>query len=125
MLQQSVGEIPPSKHGIGHDDPKHAGLKSLVTHGGIVTNTMGLGKIFLSLLFVNYMALYRKPTFYKPTLVLAPNGVLLNQWLKAIYRNFLDLAIVIAHGEKPSSMKFANAWVLAYAITLAASDHRL
>ena len=79
MLQRSVGEISPSKQGIGHDDPKRAGLKSLVTYGGIVTNTMGLGKIFLSLLSVNYMVLYHKPTLHKPTLVLAPNGVLLNQ----------------------------------------------
>ena len=45
-LQRSVGKIPPSKHGIGHDDPKRAGLKSLVMHGGIVINTMGLGRPF-------------------------------------------------------------------------------
>lgn len=64
---------------IGYDAPEGTGLKSLVTHGGIVIDTMGLGKTFLSLLFVNYLASYRKTSLHKP-----PNGVVLNQWLKAI-----------------------------------------
>lgn len=78
-----------------------AALKSPATYGGIITDTKGLWKTFLALLFVNYIANYGpKVTEHKPTLVLAPNGVVLSQWLNAIYRNFPDLRIVLAHGEK-------------------------
>ena len=107
MLQRTIGYIPPTKHDVSHNDPESARLSSLVTHGGIVADTMGLGKTFLALLFINYLALYGQPCQHKPTLILAPNGVVLNQWLEAIYRSFPDLAILLVHGERPSSVKFA------------------
>lgn len=50
-------------------------------------------------------------------LILAPNGVVLNQWLAAIYRSFLDLAILLIHGERPLSVKFAAGWIPIHAIT--------
>ena len=57
MMQKTLGCIPLSGSHTSEVESAAARLKSLATHGGIVTDTIGLGKTFLALLFVNYMAM--------------------------------------------------------------------
>lgn len=124
MLQRTFGSIPlPSDS----TDEVHKAAGSLTgprTHGGIITDTMGLGKTFLALLFVNYCAVHGTPLVNKPTLILAPNGVVLGQWLDAIYQFFPDLAIILVHSEKPTDAKFANCWVPVHAMRQSPQDLR-
>lgn len=61
-----------------------ADLVSMTTHGDIVADTIGLGKTYLALLFINFTAMFHTRTQHKPYLVLAPNVVVLAQWLQAI-----------------------------------------
>ena len=70
------------------------------------------------------MARFQNQTKHKPCLVLAPNGVVLNQWLQAIHRNFPDLAIILAHGERPTNARFANSWVSPFGMRQAPADLR-
>ena len=93
MMQRTLGGVPLSGAPTSEPERAAAGLEGLAIHGGIITDTMGLGKIFLVLLFLNYTAVHQRRTQHKPCLVLVPEGVVLSQWLQAIYRNFPDLAL--------------------------------
>ena len=122
MLQRTFGEIslpqaPPEESLCAAER-----LKALITHGGIVTDTIGLGKIFLALLYLNYAAVYQLRAVYKPSLILSSNGVVLNQWQQAIRKNFPDLTIVLTHGERPQEAIMANNWVSAFAMRQAPAN---
>ena len=116
MIQRTLRYIPLSEAPNSEAERAAAGLVGLATGGGIVADTMGLGKTFLALFFINFTAHSQRPPLHKPHLVLAPNGVVLSQWLQAIYQNFPDLAIVLTHEERPSDPKYVNCWVPAHAM---------
>lgn len=101
-------------------------VRCVSTHGGMIVDTMGLGKTYLALLFINFVAVHgpaEEP--YKPTLILAPSGVVLHQWVNAIYRHFPDLRVIVAHGDKPVDPKFAGSWVSGAAMREASPIFRL
>lgn len=118
MVMKTFGEWPiPSNPDIA------AKVKCVATHGGMIVDTMGLGKTYLALLYLSFLAVHSPPRqWFKPSLILAPSGVVLQQWVDAIYRHFPDLRLIVAHGEKSIDPKVANTWVSAAAMKKAPSN---
>jgi SNF2 family DNA or RNA helicase len=86
-------------------------LQSTPTKGELIADTTGLSKTFLTLLYLSYSALYDPREDHRPTLILTPNCVVLNQWVDAIQLHFRDLIVVVTHGEKPLELRKAQNWV--------------
>ena len=58
MLQQTLDEISIPRASPAESVHAAKKLKALITHSGIIIDTMGLSKIFLALLYLNYTAVY-------------------------------------------------------------------
>ena len=118
MLQRSCGKIPLSTP-LAHDKPAIAAaknLESIQTYGGFLVDMMGMGKTYTALLFLNYYALYHRPQAHRPHLIVTPSGIVLDQWLEAVHTLFPGLTVILAHGERPSSVKYAQNWISATAM---------
>jgi hypothetical protein len=119
MLQRSCGTVPITAQFIQDEAICKAAsdLKSCRTWGGFVLDTMGFGKTYMALLFLNYYAMHARPTNgYRPHLIVVPSGIVLDQWIKAIYDAFPDLTLILAHGERPHAAKYAQNWISATAM---------
>ena len=94
-------------------------LQSVQTFDGFVVDTMGLGKIYLALLFFVFQAcflsanLVPNQTIYKPTLCIVPSEIVLHQWKEAIEK-FPTLILIIAYGERQLSTR--SNWISATAM---------
>lgn len=118
MIQKTFGHWP-----YPIDESIAQGLRCLATHGRFIVNTMGLGKTFFALFYLNILAVHGPFVApFQPTLILAPSDVVLHQWLEAIYRFFPDLKIIVTHGHKPIESKYADLLVSALAIRKAPED---
>lgn len=124
MLQRSNSSIPMPPSPTPETDNAAAELQALATHGGIIADTMGLGKTYLALLFVNYTAIYQKRTEHKPCIILTPNGVVLTQLLQAIRKLFPDFTPILTHSERPTKAAISNQWVSAITMQQASHDLR-
>lgn len=123
MIQRSCGIIPVNRERTSVITVICAAeeLESVRTFGSLVVDIMGFGKTLTELLFLAYYALCAaqdvipSQTEHRPALCVAPSGIVLHQWQKAIAQ-FPTLISIIAHGEKSSNPKFANNWVSATAM---------
>lgn len=122
MLQHSYKNIPLLFKSTKEVWNAAAALTGSCTHGGIITDTMGLGKTFLAFLFMNYTAKHVVLVEHKPTLVLVPNEMVFGQWLDAINHSFPNLGIILVHSKKASESRYANCWVPVYLMKQAPDD---
>ena len=125
MVQRSCGIIPIDR-AQRRDRKVYAAASSLdglQTFGGLVVDTMGFGKTRTGLLFLSYFSLcasqnridFLPQNDFRPSLCLAPSGIVLGQW-KDTMRMFPTLITIIAYGEKPSDPNEARNWVSATAM---------
>lgn len=121
MVQKTYGGFPELDDDRGRCDAAKK-LESLATFGGIIVDTMGLGKTYLALLYLNLMAVHGRRDSHRPSLILTPSGIVLSQWAIAISKSFPDLNLIVAHGGKPTSLKYANAWVSGKAMEMAPTN---
>lgn len=61
-----------------------------------------------NMLTVSYLAVYAPWIEHKPILILAPNALVLNQWVEDIRNHFCDLIATMIHGEKSSELRHAQ-----------------
>ena len=64
MIQRTLGRVPLSGAHTPEAERASGDLESLTTHGGIVADTMGLGKTYLALLFINFTVFSESPGTY-------------------------------------------------------------
>ena len=122
MIQRSCGEWPLTAE--QQKDPilvrtAHE-LRSPLTFGGILVDTMGFGKTFTALLYLSIYSshLAKSSGPHKPTLCLGPSGVVLHQWHEAL-KKFPSLVVLQAYGEKVHS---TSNWISAHAMKYAPQD---
>ena len=126
MLQRTCGKIPLPPNAIDRIKELVDSMESIRTFGGLVVDATGFGKTLLRLLFLslrNKLVKFEEP--YKPTMVVAPSGVVLAQWITAINTHFPRLAFVVGYGDKPPSSYLADRWVSGPAMRAAPSCMKL
>lgn len=127
MLQRAHERVPLLADLSKHVTPRP--LETVTTYRGVVVDTMGLGKTYLALLFISFVAVYgpltESNTMHKPILILMPGGMVLSQWAQVIYKNFPDLNMILAHGKKPTEHKYAELWVSGAAMKKAPACFKL
>ena len=117
MLQRTFGHVPlPPEHSENETMMNlQRKLRGLPTHGGIIVDATGLGKTFLTLLYLSYVAAFNPWTEHKPMLILTPSAIILSQWHDAMLKEFPDLTVIVAHGETTDVYKSRH-WVSAAAM---------
>ena len=119
MLQHTLGIVPSVQPSNAY--PLEKLQKDAIdvlgprTFGGLVCDTMGLGKTLATILFMNVFANYLytdTEVEHRPILLLVPSGVVLEQWRSEIAEKFPDLTVIVAYGDKPEgSMKSKRNWI--------------
>ncbi|KFY96743.1 hypothetical protein V498_02502 [Pseudogymnoascus sp. VKM F-4517 (FW-2822)] len=89
------------------------------TYGGLLVDNMGLGKTYTALLYLSWVFEYHtdaKPGRYKPHLVLAPAGPVIEQWRQDIVRHFKGINLILAYGDSPPNGGASLKWISAKAM---------
>lgn len=86
-----------------------------ITGGGLLVDQMGLGKTKTMLAFLSYTFTVRFEELkrqghnvWRPTLVVVPAGLVVEQWRQDIMDNFPDIELVLAYGNSAPEGLAAN-----------------
>lgn len=122
MLSKAYGTLhAPTAVGQAAADE----FKTARTFGGILVDNMGLGKTFTSLLYLEWMFRFHtvsKPGNYKPHLILAPAGPVIEQWRIDIQTRFKGITLVLAYGDSPPDGASSVKWLSSRAMKGYAKD---
>lgn len=117
MILKAYGYIvAPTKEGQAAAEK----LKAIRTFGGVLVDNMGLGKTFTSLIYLEWVIQNFTPTTpgsYKPHLILAPAGPVIEQWRQDILKNFKGINLILAYGDSPPDAASSVKWISSKAMS--------
>ncbi|KAK4494412.1 hypothetical protein PRZ48_014710 [Zasmidium cellare] len=112
MLLRTLGTFPLSKAQEKDRARFEAIIQKLkydlpLTHGGILGDSPGMGKTYTTLAFINWYAQHAKHVDengnpdHRPSLLVAPDGVVFHQWVTAAAKMFPKLRVVVCKPGDP------------------------
>ncbi|ELR07912.1 hypothetical protein GMDG_08560 [Pseudogymnoascus destructans 20631-21] len=89
-------------------------LQTARTYGGVLVDNMGLGKTYTSCLYLEWVIQFftpETPGNYRPHLILAPAGPVIEQWRLDITKNFKGINLILAYGDSPPDGASSLRWI--------------
>jgi len=110
MCLQAFGNIPTNDEDL---KLRLKPLEQVPRRGGFLIDSTGLGKTFTSLLFISFFITHCRNQMadHRPIVVVAPAGIVIEQWRTAIKDLFKDITLIVGYGDTPINAAQRKHWL--------------